>query len=764
MKREGIVVSEEKRNKTFEETIGKNIMGVLASVLIFAGLTLFATAVSDYISDEVKMGIILLVSIIMFVVGILGKNKKRNTFFMSLSGCGIGAIFISIFLAYGYFHIISMMVLYIAIGVWAIAVAFLGGEDSTLFRIIGQIGILAALIFGVTQLYSSNGDGGILWTSVLVIFFIIISMAYLIIDHSSGSVSYKVEIITDIVATAFLYFSVNGIEEEFVRFALVAVVSIYGLTLLTVYSRKYVDSFSDNVGWSIVVLVASIIFLVEDVILRLFTWDLAWLYSVLGIIYVIGVLAINELADQKQYSKTPVQIIEFIPAIIMCYGLEMVSDFIGAGLLVIPLAILAYKTKNKVYMYLAVMSTAAFVFVNSGIFGSEQYIATYILFSLVFIVLDLFVMALAKDDIYDSFLKILIYVCTNFAIIFAIAIIADKIDASYSIAVNWIFYASFILCALGTLSSFCKDWRDISKVDSASQIFLYVVNVILAFSAISILYAENGAVYHLINVIVFAIILCLNVKSMSDRFGESKTLWVYNCIKLTLFVLFTMSSYDAIGYVVSAGLLAVAITCIIYGFIRNYKPVRLYGLILSILAIGKIVLFDIEYNSNIARAATIFGCGIIAFAICLVYNILDKKLDPVEEKATTSQPAMPVGQIQPVQSMQTMQTVQPAQYGQFAQTVRQGQYMQQGGPVNSIQSGEFVQKTQPEQPTQATESQDEQVISKEQSPVQQPVQAVQQTAPVPLYFVQYVVPDANGRPIKQMIPVYPGQAMMPLDN
>ena len=46
---------EVKKPRTLEETVGKNIMGILASVLIFAGLTLFATAVNEYITDEMKM-------------------------------------------------------------------------------------------------------------------------------------------------------------------------------------------------------------------------------------------------------------------------------------------------------------------------------------------------------------------------------------------------------------------------------------------------------------------------------------------------------------------------------------------------------------------------------------------------------------------------------------------------------------------------------------------------------------------------------------
>ena len=59
---------EVKKPRTLEETVGKNIMGILASVLIFAGLTLFATAVNEYITDEMKMVVILAISVIMFLV------------------------------------------------------------------------------------------------------------------------------------------------------------------------------------------------------------------------------------------------------------------------------------------------------------------------------------------------------------------------------------------------------------------------------------------------------------------------------------------------------------------------------------------------------------------------------------------------------------------------------------------------------------------------------------------------------------------------
>lgn len=776
---------EVKKPRTLEETVGKNIMGILASVLIFAGLTLFATAVNEYITDEMKMVVILAISVIMFLVGLVGKQKKHNPFYMSLAGCGIGAIFISIFLAYGYFHIISMLFLYIALGVWAVLVAVLGGEDSVLFRIIGQLGIMAALIFGVTQLFSSNNEEeSIIWTAVLILFFIAISIVYLALDHKEGKVSYKVEIITDIIATAFLYFSVSVVSEYWVRFALFVVVSIYGLALLTIYSRTYVDRFTDSVGWLVLVLVDTIIFVFADVILRLYDGDQTWIYSLFGIIYVIGIIIINEVADTAKESKTPVQIIEYVPALIMCYGLGIVSDFIGAGLLVIPLAIIAYKTCNKVYMYLSVMSTVAFVLVNNGLFIRENYIATYILFSLVFIVLNVFVMALRKEDLYDSLLKIFLYFITNAAVICAINMIGDELDISSSICRNWNLICSTVLCLIATFSPFNKDWLSPNKKDRSTMAVLFLVTAVLALNAIGMLYTHNGEVYHVINAILLAVILGMNVKPMADEYGNSNGLCIYNCIKITVFILFTMNSYDAVGYVISAGLLLVAIICIVYGFIKKYKSVRLYGLILSIISIAKIVLFDIEYNSNLSRAITIFGCGIIAFAICLVYNILDKRLDPsedsIEQKKNNMEPVAanttaPVNTTSPVNTtapVNTPATVNmPAgmgkEYGTIgfketgvlsdepvisAETITDAPKADNEVNVNSSVNASSTVNTNSSVNINSTANTDNMANTNNMA------------NPVPLYFVQYVIPDQNGKPVTKMIPVYPGQAMMPVNR
>ena len=84
-----------KPKKDLEKTLGKSVMGVMASVLIFVALIMFAIVALPSMTDTIKM-------IAMFVIsgGITGigvmlmKKDQKNAFNASIAGCGIGAVFI----------------------------------------------------------------------------------------------------------------------------------------------------------------------------------------------------------------------------------------------------------------------------------------------------------------------------------------------------------------------------------------------------------------------------------------------------------------------------------------------------------------------------------------------------------------------------------------------------------------------------------------------------------------------------------------------
>ena len=88
---------EKPQNKDMESFIGKNVFVVVASVLIFVGLVVFAAAVMPYLSREVKFAAMVLGSIGLTAAGFTMTRKKQSALSISLMACGLGAIYITLF-------------------------------------------------------------------------------------------------------------------------------------------------------------------------------------------------------------------------------------------------------------------------------------------------------------------------------------------------------------------------------------------------------------------------------------------------------------------------------------------------------------------------------------------------------------------------------------------------------------------------------------------------------------------------------------------
>ena len=91
----GVRKNSTKNFNNFELLMGKSLMGIFASVLIFISLILFATLVLPMLSDTAKILILYLFSFALMIAGIfLLKKDSHNKLYISISGCGTGAIFI----------------------------------------------------------------------------------------------------------------------------------------------------------------------------------------------------------------------------------------------------------------------------------------------------------------------------------------------------------------------------------------------------------------------------------------------------------------------------------------------------------------------------------------------------------------------------------------------------------------------------------------------------------------------------------------------
>ena len=83
-----------------------------------AGLIILVHATYERFTDIMKIIGIFCLSSIILAVGLFGKWKSKNSaFFISLTGCGAGAIYLSIFLMHSYFGYINVYVLFLLLTV-----------------------------------------------------------------------------------------------------------------------------------------------------------------------------------------------------------------------------------------------------------------------------------------------------------------------------------------------------------------------------------------------------------------------------------------------------------------------------------------------------------------------------------------------------------------------------------------------------------------------------------------------------------------------
>ena len=80
------------------------------------------------------------------------------------------------------------------------------------------------------------------------------------------------------------------------------------------------------------------------------------------------------------------------------------------------------------------------------------------------------------------------------------------------------------------------------------------------------------------------------------------------------------------GYLWSIWCMACALVCIVIGVRSGIGGLRLYGLVLTLLCVAKLVLLDISGLDSLARVGAFIIGGIICFAISALYNFAVRRL------------------------------------------------------------------------------------------------------------------------------------------
>lgn len=100
------------------------------------------------------------------------------------------------------------------------------------------------------------------------------------------------------------------------------------------------------------------------------------------------------------------------------------------------------------------------------------------------------------------------------------------------------------------------------------------------------------------------------------------------CITATIFINCVCRGISALAeilYIYSIVTMVVALVCIVAGFISKSKGMRMYGLILIMLCVIKLVSIDITSENSMSRVLAFVVGGIVCFIISGIYSVFERK-------------------------------------------------------------------------------------------------------------------------------------------
>lgn len=611
-----------KKSTSTESWIGKHLMGVLASVLIFIAFVLFASLIIPYLNDVVKITMMFTVSIGLTAFSYY-EHKKRpeNTFFTALLACGLGCSYLSVLVTRIHFKVINDLVMYILLLIWGVVVLFMGKRESRLFQVIGNAGLIISTFLGVglkdsalvlpMLIYLVILGGAFQYNfwkdkiqrmiqsacNVFVIFFYVM----VICKNVNVSVPLTIAAVLALVISAgyyayFLFGSrlLKGANNTFLALG----------SAITAYSSYYLlgdcintAEWFDLIVFFVIAIIAQIALLTEQDSgnreIRFFNcfWVTAW-------------LVLAEIATFIEYDK-----------------------FFNTGALfalLLPVAIYgSLKEKNEL-RHQSMILAAMMVFIELFGKSSGLFFAAAIVYSVVIFILEGFV--INKNTAYKTMYYIYMQICmasfldTAFFDIFRNFV---ELRELLVIVPMGIFNAAMIVVKL-----------DSDRENNSNKALLSILNI---FNAIGMLVGLSNIVdndFPVIQGVYIAYTVALACVNLRRHFNNNAKEKLYAGIKFGVILLAALIGYNAEGYVVSVATLAFAILCIFIGFNKTYgaKELRLYGLILSMICVAKFIMIDITYENTVGRAVSFLISGILCFGISAIYNHFEKQGNTVNNE------------------------------------------------------------------------------------------------------------------------------------
>lgn len=609
-----------------ENMIGKSWMGIFASILIFVSFILFATLLAPFITDTIKMVAMYIVSVSFTLFGLIKLKKNHNKLYLAISSCGVGAVYISLLLTNLYFKAIGDVALYLLILVWAVFVCYLSGWQDRVFQIIGQCGITIALLFGIILCVETDDTAKFL---LLSLFFVVTAAIFYVS-------SYNREFHKNVINNAFNAVNVFQLligyylfdeptlflQEKLSGGWSAHLIEIIGVVVLLFLMLQFIIFLisrlkENNIGFGLLMIA-------NTMLMMLFIYRITYgaENSIRGIIYlVLGFFLLTVMEkrfpDWEDDGKILMQFFALPLFIISVYMITFFQDHIGLSFIMILFVLLGYHTDDNVYKYESLIMAAIYCFVDT------KYSIEHLCLGLLFFAILAVLMYIKKEQYHITF-KLFSYFIGLLFICVGLTNVFDEMNVHYDISETIIFTVMALLNVLAMKTRFVKDFQTL-QTEKASIIATRITNALFMAYSLFAITDTNNEICHYILILLAILIFMVNTKNLLEH-NKGLLPGIYIGIKLTILIITILSSFDAANYVISISVFLFAILSIVVGFRFYFKSFRIYGLILSLLSVAKLILVDISYDNTLGHALSFFICGILCFVISMIYHLIDRKV------------------------------------------------------------------------------------------------------------------------------------------
>lgn len=389
--------------KSIENRVGGIIMPILAAGLIFISIILLSIAFIPVLGDIFKQVAFFGAGAILIGSGLLVYKKTDSKVIPPLLlSIGMGEVYVSLFVCNIVFKSINDIALFILILAWSASLVALRKFGSSLFNIIGNLGVAIAVGMGIYQVVPVSDGSKLLF---ILIFFAISKLSFYIFfkdrEDISDNVIFHVFNYFELCALLPATLSISGDSFEAIRLIL-----LFVCIALSMVDFMFVFPYSDKN--KIVFSVGTLVYTPLYVIVVLSTLSFYGVPDTYRLIAAFAALVPFILIAEFKFTQTVGSyIVEASLVLTQIVLLLFDPDSFKYGyivLLLIPLLVLGFVRKNHAFKYSFLMAFIIYAFMPGNL---PLRIGVGVVFALAF-----YICLYRFDEQYGTVYKLLTYAAT----------------------------------------------------------------------------------------------------------------------------------------------------------------------------------------------------------------------------------------------------------------------------------------------------------------------------------------------------------------